>query len=305
MRRSVCVILNPAAGQTRRKTLDAAIRDQFDAADWKYTIRELTEAERVGAVTREVISGECDLVVAAGGDGTVCGVAEGLVGSGIPMGIIPTGTGNILAQDLGIPLSVRESLALLVGPHKLRAIDAMKSVNPDPAHDRYYFLNISIGMSSAVMVDTHSTQKRKLGMFAYVFTGLRKLAGLQATLFDLGIDDQRQRVRATDIVIANSGVVGLSQLRLDRHITVDDGEVSVCIIRARSAITYIQMLGSTLLNRKPTRGLWCIPAHTRVRIAADRPLPVQADGEAIGRQQVEIIVVPHAVSIIVPAMEIR
>jgi diacylglycerol kinase (ATP) len=303
MTHSAWVILNPAAGQARREALLAEISGQFGAAGWTYDVHELSEDEDLPEISREARSGGYDLVVAAGGDGTVCGVAGGLVGSGIPMGLIPTGTGNVLAQDLGVPLNRGEAIKLLLSPHKLRSIDAMKSVHADSALDRYYFLNISIGMSSGVMLDTDSDQKRHFGFFAYVFTILRNLAGIQPAEFDIHVDDHRYQLRAADIVIANSGVIGLSALRLDQHIALDDGEVSVCIVRARSAVNYVQTVGRALLSRNRSRSLWCIPAHAQVTIRADRPLPVQADGDPIGQQEVQVIIVPRAVSIVVPGKE--
>jgi diacylglycerol kinase (ATP) len=301
--RSVYVILNPAAGQRRREALSSQIEEQFTAAGWKYIIHELAESENISELTHEVVSDDVDLVVAAGGDGTVCGVAGGLVGSGIPMGVIPTGTGNVLAQDLGIPISLKGSLALLVGPHRLRSIDAMKSIATEQARSHYYFLNMSIGVTSAVMVDTDTAQKRHLGLLAYILAVLRKLAGIQPVQFDLGVDDHRYHLRAADIVIANSGVIGLLPLRLDGHIALDDGEVSVCVIRAHSAVSYVQKFASALISRNRSHSIWCIPAHTCVSIHADRPLAVQADGDPIGVQQVEILIIPHAVSIIVPHKE--
>lgn len=292
------VVINPASGQAQLEALRTELEEQFSATGWTYTGHELAPDEPIGAVVRGAVVEQYDLIVAAGGDGTVRGVAGQLVNSSIPLGLIPTGTGNVLARDLGIPLNMPEAVSLLVEPHRLQSIDAMQL--HDVATSHYCFLNTSIGVSSAVMRDTDSAQKQRLGFLAYILTGLRKLAGVQPVRFDLHIDDQPYHLKAADIVVANSGMVGLSALRLDSDIALNDGEVSVCAIRARSAIDYVQQAAAALLSRNHTHSIWCKPARSSVRIHANRPLPVQADGDPVAQQSIEITIIPQAVSVIVP-----
>jgi YegS/Rv2252/BmrU family lipid kinase len=266
----------------------------FTEAGWDVQIHEIMQDEPIPAVTRGAQPESYDLVVAAGGDGTVSGVAGALVGTGVPLGIVPSGTGNSLARDLGIPMRLVEAIKVMTGDHVTRPIDALR------VQDSHHFLNLSIGVSAAAMLKTPSSEKRQLGMAAYLLEGVQELTELQTSAFTLTLDDKNFTAEAVDVVVANSGVVGLSVLRLAPNIAVDDGEVSVCIIEAETAMDYITTIWKALLGDGAGETMRCLTARETIVIEADRPLPVQADGEPIGHQAVTAHVSPHAVRVVVP-----
>ena len=123
-------------------------------------------------------------MIAAGGDGTVVGVANGLVNSPVPLGILPLGTGNDLARVLGVPLKVDEALDLLVGDHLIIEADALK------VGDRYFFSNVSVGITPQVMGETKSAQKKRFGLLAYLWTMIRRSNLFQLHRYTLTIDGQ-------------------------------------------------------------------------------------------------------------------
>lgn len=102
-------------------------------------------------------------------------------------------------------------------------------------------------------------------------------------------------------MVANSGVVGLSVLRLAPNIAVDDGMVTVCIIQAETAMAYVTALWKALLGDGAGETMQCLTAQETITIEADRPLPVQADGEPIGQRAVTAHIKPHAIQVVVPA----
>src|SRR4051812_5193041 len=132
------VILNPKAGSFAEGTIQAALGASFSCEDGSCTIHETNGQENLEELARDAARRGGDVVVAAGGDGTVSAVADGLVGTGTPLGIIPLGTANVLARELGIPVAVEAAVALLAGPHRTVAIDAMK------VGDKCYYTQVGV-----------------------------------------------------------------------------------------------------------------------------------------------------------------
>jgi diacylglycerol kinase family enzyme len=236
-----------------------------------------------------------DVFVAAGGDGTFSGVAGGLVHTEAAVGIVPLGTGNLLARDLGIPLNPQAALNLLTGAHTLQRIDAMQ------VDKNFFVLNVSVGLTGIMMRDTEREDKRRFGRAAYLWTGFRGLLGYQPHVFHIAIDGESSRVRASEVVIANSGAAGDPSLRWGPDVRLDDGQLDVHIIRTRSAIDYLRLAGAVLLGRQrqdPTIRHFIARESATVNDAPS--LPVQGDGEFIGWPPVEVKMVPNAIQVVVP-----
>jgi diacylglycerol kinase family enzyme len=214
------------------------------------------------------------------------------------LGIIPVGTGNGLAKDLGIPMDVEQALQIIVERPTLQSIDAME------IEGRFFILNVGIGLSAVMMRDTGREEKRRFGAAAYVWTGIKKLFGIQPHHFDVTIDQETHRIHASEIIVANSGIVGDPSLRLGPEIEMGDGRVDVCIMRARTLLDYVKIAWDILLGRQ-RRGprIRCLAASEHVSIDTRHTLPVQADGDFIGHTPIEIDVIPGSVQLIAPPIE--
>jgi diacylglycerol kinase (ATP) len=285
------VVLNPVAGERH----PARIREGLERYFSNYQVYETTGEEHIPAIVRKALNQQFKLVIAAGGDGTVSGVAGGLVYTDVPLGIIPTGTGNMLARGLGIPLDVKGALELLTDVHRIRDIDGMQ-IESD-----LFVLNISIGVSSAAMGGTDRQSKRRFGLAAYIWTILKQLLGFQPHRFSLVIDDRPLQVRAMEILIANGALPRMTDLPLGSDVAPDDGRLDLFILLARTALDYLKVAGNLLLGRQ---GRDATIRHLRAQrdlvIDANRTLPVQADGDVIGQTPVHVRVVNNAVKVIVP-----
>jgi YegS/Rv2252/BmrU family lipid kinase len=291
------VVLNPVAGSNKGQ-LKRSLEKRFGAAGWSWEIYTTTGDERVADVVRSALDQggkEVDVFVAAGGDGTVSGVAGGVAQTGVPLGVIPSGTANTFARELGIPLDVEAALNLLTGRHALAEVDAMA------AGERFFVLNVSIGISGLMMRDTARTDKRRFGRAAYVWTGFRKMFGYQPHQFRLTIDGNARQVRAAEIAIVNSGALGDPSLRWSPQVELDDGRIDVCVVRARSVLDYLSLAAAVVLRRQAEEPVihHHIAEH-QVVVEAGLDLPVQADGEFIGKPPFEVTVVPGAIRVIVP-----
>lgn len=289
------VVINPMAGSGGPDRIVQTVQERLEGAGCSYEICRASEWRAIRKAVQTAVREGCDLCVAAGGDGTVSRVASGLVNTGIPLAILPTGTGNVLGRDLGIPGTLQGALRLLCGEHTTRAIDAMA------IGDRFLFLAVGVGVSALVMRDTGQAEKRRFGRVAYLWTGLKALLGLQPRRFRLRIDGQRHDLQAAEVEVANLGAVGEPAIRWGPHVCVDDGMVDICVVRARSVLDLLRIASSVLLGRQRSEpNLHFLQAQHEVRIAADLRLPVQGDGDFIGYTPVRIRVVPGALKVIVP-----
>jgi len=259
-------------------------------------IYETTGHEDVVAIVRAELTHSPSVVVAAGGDGTISDVAEALIGADVRLGIIPVGTANIFARELGIPLDLEDACALLDSQPNTTSIDAMK------VGDQYFVLQIGIGIDSLMIRDTDRQSKRRFGRAAYLWTAFTRLIGYQPVRFTIVADGKRVRPRASQVLIANGGVLGAPPFRWGPHIRPDDGKIDVCIVAARTALDYMGLIWHTIVGQqRRDRNVRYLTAERSIAISADQPLPIQADGEIIGDTPIKIEVVPNALKVIVPA----
>lgn len=292
----IFVALNPMAGSCTADVVKTTLEQHFQSDAWRIEIYETTGEEDLVEVVRDALKEECQMVIAIGGDGTVSEVAEALVHTEIPLGIVPLGTANVLAHELNLPLDLEGACAMLAGEHATADIDAMQ------VGEKIFVLQIGIGIDSLMIRDTEREQKRRFGRAAYLWTALTRLLGYQPRRFSIAVDSKRIRPRASQVLVANGGVLGVAPFRWGPNIRPDDGFIDVCVVSARTAFDYIAVAYHILRGQqKKDRRVRYYKAAKSIAISADRPLPVQADGEIIGETPLQIQVVPDAVRVIVPA----
>ncbi|HVB97661.1 MAG TPA: diacylglycerol kinase family protein [Chloroflexota bacterium] len=288
------VVLNPVAGTSQAEQVRQEISAVFATYDWQCCFYETTGADDFAALIDKTIHEGGDVVIAAGGDGTVADVASALVGKNVPLGIIPVGTGNVLSLELGIPQTVTEAATLLVSEHETCQLDAMR------INGHYYFLQVGVGLDSLMIRDTTRSSKRRFGRLAYTFTLLRKLVGYRAKSMALRIDGQEHRRRAWDVVVANVGTLGFPAFHWNPDINPTDGTLDLIVLTVNSPLDIVRLLWRLSLGL-PENGspLSVFPVERDVTIATWPPQPVQADGEIVGTTSVTVSVVPNAIRVIV------
>jgi diacylglycerol kinase (ATP) len=295
-RKQVLLVYNPVAGQDDAGASRQRIEDRLKEKDWELEIYETTGEENLPAVVKERVSQGIDMVVAVGGDGTVSGVASGLVNTKIPMGIIAGGSGNVFAQELRIPLDVGSALDLITGNHRHRDIDALCK-----GGDNYYLLAVSVGVSSQVMIETKREQKRRFGFFAYLYNGLSQLTGIRLRYFRLDVDGRKMNGWASEIIVLNAGLLGLNAVREGLGVEPDDGKVEVCVVRSNTLVDLIGVLWNVLVvGERNHPELKCLDVKEWVRIETSEPALVEGDGEIIGKTPIHLQLVRQAIRVIVP-----
>jgi YegS/Rv2252/BmrU family lipid kinase len=292
----IFVILNPVAGTSDSAAVRATLEQYLATNGRQLTIYETTGAddEDVYALVRTALADGADLIVAAGGDGTISQVADALEGSTVPLGIVPAGTANVMAEVLGVPTDIEAAIALLAEDLITTQVDGMRVGN------QLSLLHVSVGIASLMQRDTSRDLKRRFGRLAYLAVAVRWIFDFQPQRFMLVADGKRRRISASQVLIANGGAVGQPPLSWGPHIEPDDGIIDICIINARTLRDYLAVAWAGLSGRRRVdQRLRYLKARERISINTKPPLPVQLDGEVIGETPVQIEVVPGAVRCVV------
>jgi YegS/Rv2252/BmrU family lipid kinase len=241
-----------------------------------------------------------DVVAVFGGDGTAMQAAAALVGTDVALGVIPGGTGNLLAGNLRIPASpARAARALVRAKPRLFDLGRMER----PAGLQYFAVACGAGYDARVMAGTLSEHKRRWGMAAYVATTLRLMSELRSNLHSITIDGVEYEANAAMVLVANCGEVIPPFVKLGPGITPDDGLLDVVVVRADNFPQSLRAVWDLLRLTPGASGPDAYVGHARgreVKVETDRPQPVQLDGEPGGTTPFTASVVPGAIRIMVP-----
>lgn len=285
--RDLVVIYNPAGGRASAlEELRAGLTDRGTEATWHAT----TEDEPGAGIARTAAAGGAAVVVAAGGDGTIRSCAEGLLGTDVPLGIIPTGTGNVLARDLEIPLNIGEALDVVLSG-RVRHID-VAFANGEP------FVGMAgMGLAADMIRDSSVQLKKRLGPMAYVATATRNLwrPPFEVTL-QLGNRIERE-YKATMVLVATAGraLGGISPFP---DAEVADGLLRLLVLEAWGLGESLRAFAAVLLGR--SHDLVRRDAVRHVTVTTRRPQPYEVNGELRPRvSRLEVSIRPRALRVIV------
>jgi YegS/Rv2252/BmrU family lipid kinase len=292
------IVLNPVAGEGDPQETMATVRGILGAN--AFDVYKTTGEESIPKIVKTAVREKSyEWVAAIGGDGTVSQVANGLVGSKIPLGIIPGGTANVLARELGLPQEVGAACELLAGAGSRRWIDALQ------VGERYFFQQVSVGLQAETMQETPSTEKNRWGMLAYLWHAGNEALGWKPDRFRLTVDGRRIELNASEVVIANTSHMGISDLKWREAISPDDGQVDIAAVSTQSPGSYVSAFWAMLRGSQETNDQFrFFRAKRSVQLEGRRSLPVQGDGEVLEKQlPLTVVVVPAAVQVIVPKHE--
>jgi YegS/Rv2252/BmrU family lipid kinase len=288
------VILNPVAGMTDAQLARRRIEAAMQSRQVFHEIYETCRGDDLPKIIQRAMEQGFKRFLAVGGDGTVAAVAGALVNSGYPVGIVPAGTANALARELHIPLDFNKAIDHALDSPGRRHIDAIR------VGETCYFLNISVGVTSQTMLRVARQEKRRFGLLAYIWKGLKQILAARPQRFWLRVDGRRIACRASEVMVANAGILGLEPFELDPAISLDDGYLDVCVVAARNLVEIQQFIFDIIARRGRLNPRFsCFKAQHEITIETGRALPVQADGEIVGLTPIEIEVLPGAVEVIV------
>jgi len=239
-------------------------------------------------------------IVAAGGDGTIVAVAGAIArraaaGAGLlELGVVPIGTANVLAGELGIPATLGEAAAIAVGSDQTIPVDAIEVAG------RHVLTQVGIGPDAAMIRDTPSHRRHRFGRLAYIFTFLRRAFQHRSRRFVITVDGDQVHARAWQVVAANSGTLGVPPFTWGPRIDPTDGILDVCVYDVRRFHKMLALFWRVTVGRHRRGGdTQFLRARREVLIGSDRPLLVQGDGEILGHTPIVLRLIPNAVSVVV------
>ena len=278
--RRVAVVLNPI------KVDDVAVFKAMlerTAAElgWSRPSWYETTVEDPGrAMAEQAAIDGADLVIVCGGDGTVRTVCGELAGTGISVGVLPAGTGNLLARNLDIPLYLQAAIDVAFNGQD-RAIDLVKITGDGIPPDSHFMVMAGMGFDAAIMEGASEEIKAKVGWLAYVVSGIKNLMFPPVRL-EISMDDGPwERHRARTVVVGNVGYL-TAGMPLLPEAAIDDGILDVVLLHPSRFLSWIPLALRVLSKGKRTDELVNRMTGKKVSIKAREATPRQLDGDSIG-----------------------
>ena len=277
----------------------AEVAQQLEEAGWEVVTSVVKRKRDVRRATRRAVKDERDVVVAVGGDGAVLQVATVLADTTIALGIVPTGTGNLLAANLKVPTDRDKAVeALLSG--RPRRID-MGSVSIG-RKKRAFTVACGIGYDAKVMDATTPEQKLHWGKLAYLANAVRHTGSIHNGKHEITIDGVRSTMDAAQVFIATFGKM-LPMVQPRHRIRGDDGLLDVIVVRAAGPIPTLLAGWEAMLQKDlgESPGGHVFRAQAReISVRTDPKRLVETDGSVAGATPITVSVRPRALTVIVP-----
>ncbi len=308
------VITNPFAARADARAVTAILRI-LGRGGWNVDLRTTTGPGDARRIAEQARGEGFDVLVSHGGDGTAMQVAAGLAGTGIALGLIPGGTGNVLAGNLRLPRTTASAArALLTArPHP---IDLGVVERADGPH--YFAVAAGTGLDAQLMADTDLRSKRRWKLGAYLARAALTLTNVRSATHRVTIDGTLHEIRAAMLLILNCGQLPPGFLRLRADLAPDDGWLDIMALDANGALqslsAVVQLLfgagggggggggnnGSPRMGKAPRRIWWARGRTVRVEGEEGEPRRlVQLDGEVTGATPFEARLLPAALTVLV------
>jgi diacylglycerol kinase family enzyme len=291
-RRRALFVVNPALQRTG-SDFGKRLLELAGELGWEAMVLETAAGLNVEAIGAALARRDFQLVLAAGGDGTVAEVMAAAHQRSLPMGIVPLGTANIVARELGLPAGWRKATRRV-----LERFPATRAVDLARVNDGYMALAAGIGFDATVMRHTPPVLKYWFGRAAYFVAGAWWLP--RAPLFECTIraDGDEMRLTAVVVLVVNAGMLGAAPFRFGPNIAIDDGWLDVCVYRPRTALDRAGILWRILRQRGDGESMLLRKARSVEIIAPDVEWN-EIDGEVFRGNVLRAQVIAGGVNVVV------
>lgn len=293
MARRARLIFNPASGRGKSKQhLLPELLEELRAVDLDAEPAPTQEPGHATALAREASEGGIDLVLVWGGDGTLNEVVAGMLGSTIPLALLPGGSVNVFARVTGIPLRWKKACRML--PHA-----ELRSIPVGVANGRPFLLMTGVGIDAEVVLHLGLGVKQKLGALGFWLKGFAMLAAYPFSSLTVRVDAAEH--------LATSVIVGKTHLYGGRYVITPDARLEeplldVVLFRGRRGIDYLRymvgVIGGFHLRFKDVVHI----KTDQLEVSSRQPIPYQVDGELAGKVPVTVGISPHTVRFLLPSL---
>src|SRR6266567_446699 len=256
---------------------------------------ELCYTQKPGDAQRlahNAVEQKADLVIAVGGDGTINEIIQALAGRETALGVLPTGTVNVWAREMGIPFDVAGARNVLLRGQTRR-------VDLGCVNGRYFLMTVGIGLDGTITQAVEKRPLKRLGIFGYFLAATWLGPGYQSFPITLHRDGNTVNVRALQIFIGNTQLYA-GAFKFTWQAKCDDGLLDLCIVRKRGPLGRFVVLWDFILRREK-RSLWVrYETFTSIEIDSPQPIAIQVDGESAGYTPATFSIIPGGLKVIVP-----
>lgn len=292
----VLLIHNPVAARTSVAVLES-IKSVFSSAGWQVSEADTRHVGDAEGLARKGVAAGVDVVAVYGGDGTTIQAVGGMLGTGTALGLLPGGTGNLLAGNLRLPRSPIKCAEIIVSG-KPSPIDLGRLSCEDSV--RHFSVGCGAGFDAEIMVGTTEAAKRRFGMAAYVAKTLEVLGNLKAVRHRITIDGHTREVDATSVLVVNCGEIIPPILKLKKDISLTDGLLDVILFSPTGYVESLGVFWQMVSGRTNGPGRIQYAQGKIVQVETDRPQPVEMDGEGAGRTPFTAEVIPNGIEVYLP-----
>jgi diacylglycerol kinase (ATP) len=286
------LIINPIAGQGKSLRVLPKV-EQILGAHFRLQIFMTLKTGDGFGLTRQALGKRCDAVIVIGGDGTISETVNALVQSDIPVGILPCGTANVLARELHIPKRIDQACKVIIEGHTRR-------IDLGIANDRYFVTMAGAGFDAKIVQDVDQNAKRLIKDLAYVLTGVKVLLRYRPSRMTVQVDEGESKY-GYFAVVGNARYYA-GRFSVTAEASMEDGLLDICIFKKKGIERFARYVAGVVFSKHLDFEDVDYLKGNKVRIEADRPTLVQADGELIGQLPMEFSVVPGAITIFCPGV---
>jgi YegS/Rv2252/BmrU family lipid kinase len=288
------IICNPRAGRRGADgNLDGAI-GVLERAGWSVSLHRSAFPGDASRLAREAAAARTDVVLVAGGDGTLNEAVQGLAGTQTALAYLPYGTVNIWARELNIPMDPAAAAQATVDGR-------VEEIDLGRANDRYFLLMAGVGFDAEVVRRAQGVEqyKQRFGVLPYVAVGLSAVPVYRARDIELRYDGIIRRVQALMLVVGNTRLYA-GRFRLTPNAVANDGWLDLCIVKGKGPIAMMRQSFPVLLSGSIARSDVELLRVQHLTVSADQPQPIQVDGELAGTTPVTFSVAPRVLRVVTP-----
>jgi YegS/Rv2252/BmrU family lipid kinase len=290
----VLLIFNPVAARTDPKVVTVVSR-VFTREGWDVDVAGTTRPGHAAELARQGVADGVSLVAVYGGDGTTMQAVSGMIGTDVPIALIPGGTGNLLAGNLRVPRDPAAA-ARAAACGTPRRIDLGRLERPEGP--RYFAVACGAGFDAELMGRTSEEAKRRWRMGAYVAKSWEVAGELRVVPHTIWVDGRSLETQAAMVLVANCGELIPPFFRLREGIAPDDGAFDVVIVNASSMVEGMDAVWHILTGQVNGNQRLQFVRGAEVRVDAATPRPVQLDGELAGETPFRVTLLPKALGVI-------
>jgi diacylglycerol kinase (ATP) len=295
---SAILIANPSSGSYLYQSHQIKETVTFlQQQGWQAELKLTQSADDTRKFAREAAAQHIDVVVAIGGDGTINEIIQELAGTETALGVLPSGTVNVWAREVGIPLDN-------AGARKVLLTGDIRRIDLGKINDHYFLLMASIGMDGEIIHAIEKKPAKRLGVLGYLLVGAWFSFGYSGFRASLQVDGRLTKAHTLQIVLGNTQLYG-GAIKYTWKARCDDGLLDVCIVRKQGLLRRPQVVIDFILHREQRRQWVRYEKCTEIKIRTREPIAIQADGDPIGYTAegfppTTIIVAPGVLKVIVP-----